>query len=160
MTTDQTPVAPVLQHAVDCRIATSPNDLRAHWRVRHHVFVTEQLVFEGTDQDAWDAAECTVHCVGVVEDRVVGAVRLYPLDPGGGRWQGDRLAVLPEFRSAGLGGPLVKLAVNIAKDRGGECMLAHIQLGNVRFFEHLGWRQNGPVETYVGIPHRPMIISW
>ena len=156
----QRPVAPPLPHAVDCRIATSANDLRAHWQVRHDVFVSEQLVFGGTDQDAWDTDDRTVHCIGVVRGRVVGAVRLYPLDPRGCRWQGDRLAVLPGFRSAGVGGPLVKLAVSIAKARGGQSMVAHVQLENVRFFEYLGWRQDGPVEIYVGIPHQPMIIIW
>jgi putative N-acetyltransferase (TIGR04045 family) len=156
----QLPVAPPLRHAVDCRVATSANDLRAHWQVRHDVFVSEQRVFGGTDQDAWDTDDRTVHCIGVVRGRVVGAVRLYPVDPRGHRWQGDRLAVLPRFRSAGLGGPLVQLAVSIAKARGAQCMVAHVQLETVRFFEDLGWRQHGPVEIYVGIPHQPMIISW
>ena len=65
MTGIQLPVVPPVRHAVDCRIATSANDLCAHWRVRHEVFVSEQLVFEGTDQDAWDTDDRSVHCVGV-----------------------------------------------------------------------------------------------
>jgi putative N-acetyltransferase (TIGR04045 family) len=156
----QRPDAPPLRHAVDCRVATSADDLRAHWQVRHDVFVSEQRVFGATDQDASDTDDRTVHCIGVVRGRIVGAVRLYPLDSRGCRWQGDRLAVLPGFRSAGIGAPLVRLAVSIAKARGGQHMVAHVQLENVRFFEHLGWRKDGPVETYVGIPHQPMIISW
>jgi predicted N-acetyltransferase YhbS len=96
----------------------------------------------------------------VVGARIVGAVRLYPIDRHGHRWQGDRLAVLPEFRSAGVGGPLVNLAVRVAREHGGTSMQAHIQLGNVRFFEHLGWCRDGAVETYVGLPHQPMTISW
>jgi putative N-acetyltransferase (TIGR04045 family) len=160
MTGIQLPVVPPLRYAVHCRIASSADDLGAHWRVRHHVFVCEQLVFEGTDRDAWDTDDRTVHCVGVVHGRVVGAVRLYPVDTRGRRWQGDRLAVLPGFRSAGLGGPLVRLAVSIAKARGGQCMVAHVQLDRVRFFEYLGWHQDGPVEIHVGIPHQPMSISW
>jgi putative N-acetyltransferase (TIGR04045 family) len=156
----QLPAVPPVRHAVDCRIASSADDLRAHWRVRHDVFVSEQFVFEDTDRDAWDTDDRTVHCVGVVHGRVVGAVRLYPVDPRGRRWQGDRLAVLPGFRSAGLGGPLVRLAVSIAKARGGQCMVSHVQTDRVRFFEYLGWQQDGPVDIYVGIPHQPMIISW
>jgi putative N-acetyltransferase (TIGR04045 family) len=160
MTGIQLPVVPPVRHAVDCRIASSADDLRAHWRVRHHVFVCEQLVFEGTDRDVWDTDDRTVHCVGVVHGRVVGAVRLYPVDLRARRWQGDRLAVLPGFRSAGLGAPLVQLAVSIAQAHGGQCMVAHVQLDRVRFFEYLGWQQDGPVEIYVGTRHQPMIISW
>jgi putative N-acetyltransferase (TIGR04045 family) len=160
MTGIQLPVVSPVRHAVDCRIVGSADDLRAHWQVRHQVFVSEQFVFEGTDQDSWDTDDRTVHCVAVVHGRVVAAVRLYPVDPRGHRWQGDRLAVLPEFRSAGLGAPLVELAVSIARARGGRCMVAHVQLDRVRFFEYLGWRQDGPDEIYVGIPHQPMIISW
>jgi hypothetical protein len=38
-------------------------------------------------------------------------------------------------------------------------MVAHIQLPNVRFFESLGWRRDGDVETYAGLPHQPMAID-
>jgi putative N-acetyltransferase (TIGR04045 family) len=145
---------------VDCRVVASADELDEHWRVRHAVFVTEQHIFFDDDRDRWDRDGRTVHCVGVVGTRIVGAVRLYPMDQRGHRWQGDRLAVLPEFRSAGVGGPLVNLAVQTAKARGGTSMQAHIQLGNVRFFEHLGWRQEGALEMYVGLPHQPMTISW
>ena len=48
----------------------------------------------------------------------------------------------------------------IAWARGAQCMVAHVQLETVRFFEDLGWRTDGPAEIYVGIPHQPMIISW
>ncbi len=143
-----------------CRTADSVDELNAHWSVRHQVFVAEQQVFEGSDRDRWDSDRRTVHCVGLVNDRVVGAVRLYPVDRAGIRWQGDRLAVLPQWRSAGLGGPLVRLAVRLAGAHGGRSMQAHIQVGNVRFFEHLGWNTDGPTEVYLGIPHQPMEICW
>ncbi|OLT21604.1 hypothetical protein BJF78_08355 [Pseudonocardia sp. CNS-139] len=71
----------------------------------------------------------------------------------------DRLAVLPEFRTAGLGGPLVRFAVATAGVRGGRLMRAHVQVANERFFHRLGWRTDGPVETYVGHPHVPMSIA-
>jgi putative N-acetyltransferase (TIGR04045 family) len=136
--------------------------LRTHWDIRHQVFVVEQAVFVGTDEDAYDADSRTVHVVGYVGDRAAGAVRLYPLDTaeGPGRWQGDRLAVLADDRAAGLGAPLVRHAVATATALGGTHMVAHIQLPNVRFFEHLGWSRDGDTEIYVGIEHQPMIIRW
>jgi putative N-acetyltransferase (TIGR04045 family) len=90
---------------------------------------------------------------------VVGAVRLYPLDPQGIIWQGDRLAVTPEFRVYQLGSDLVRLAVSTAAGHGGHVMKAHIQVPNVRFFQRLGWTIDGPEETYHGRPHQPMAID-
>ena len=88
-----------------------------------------------------------------------GTVRLYPLDPAKATWQGDRLAVLPEFRTAGLGAPLVRFAVSTAGQRGGVSMLAHVQVANERFFTRLGWARQGDVELYVGRPHLLMTIA-
>ncbi len=145
--------------ALSCRNATTAEELRTHWDIRHQVFVVEQTVFVDTDEDAYDADSRTVHVVGYVGDRAAGAVRLYPLAQGT-RWQGDRLAVLADDRAAGLGGPLVRHAVATAAALGGTHMVAHIQLPNVRFFEHLGWSRDGEIEMYVGIEHQPMIIRW
>ena len=38
-------------------------------------------------------------------------------------------------------------------------MVARIQLPNVRFFEHLGWRRVGAPVDYVGHPHQQMLID-
>jgi hypothetical protein len=37
-------------------------------------------------------------------------------------------------------------------------MVAQIQLPNVAFFEHLGWRADGPAGEYHGVMHQPMAI--
>jgi predicted GNAT family N-acyltransferase len=88
---------------------------------------------------------------------VAGAVRLYPL--GGGDWKGDRLAVLPEARHGELGARLVRFAVATAGARGGQRMVAMIQLPNVAFFEALGWRRDGATVAFHGRPHQPMAIA-
>ena len=87
---------------VDVRVARSEEDVAAHHRVRRAVFVEEQGIFEEHDEDEWDAA--AVKVVASVGGRVLGAVRLYPLDEAG-LWKGDRLAVLPEGRRMRLGAP-------------------------------------------------------
>jgi putative N-acetyltransferase (TIGR04045 family) len=145
--------------ALECRAAGSAEELAAHHSIRHRVFVEEQAIFAGTDRDARDDESATVHVLGLVGGVVGGAVRLYPLDGAGERWQGDRLAVLPEHRVHGLGAPLVRFAVLTAGARGGRVMVAHIQLPNVVFFRRLGWRRDGDVETYAGRPHQPMAID-
>jgi putative N-acetyltransferase (TIGR04045 family) len=142
-----------------CRLATAPEELAAHFELRRQVFVAEQGIFELDDRDEHDDAEDTLHVLGVVDGAVGGAVRLYPLDASGELWKGDRLAVLPEHRACRLGARLVRFAVATAGERGGRRMIAHIQLPNVRFFEHLGWRRRGRPEFFHGIEHQLMDIG-
>jgi putative N-acetyltransferase (TIGR04045 family) len=144
---------------IRCRAAVTADELAAHHAVRHRVFVEEQQIFDGSDRDASDASPDTIHVVGDIGSTIGGAVRLFPLDAMGQRWQGDRLAVLPDFRAYGLGAPLVRYAVRAAGERGGLVMVAHIQIPNVVFFRRLGWHLDGEAETYAGLPHQPMVID-
>ncbi len=144
---------------IGCRAAVTAAELAAHHVVRHRVFVEEQRVFDGSDRDANDASPDTIHVVGDIDGTIGAAVRVFPLDGPGRRWQGDRLAVLPEFRAYGLGAPLVRYATRTAGERGGLIMVAHIQIPNVVFFRRLGWHLDGEVETYAGLPHQPMAID-
>jgi putative N-acetyltransferase (TIGR04045 family) len=138
------------------RPACRPDTLAAHHAIRRAVFVDEQGLFDGADTDAHDARDDVVHVLATHLGRPAGTVRLYPL--GGGEWLGDRLAVLPEFRAAAIGGPLVRFAVATAGARDGTRMHAHVQVANERFFHRLGWTTAGTQETYVGTPHIPMTI--
>jgi putative N-acetyltransferase (TIGR04045 family) len=142
---------------VICLPAADGAEVVLHHRIRHEVFVVEQGVFAGSDLDAHDAAPDTIKVLAWAEGVPAGAVRLYPLEDG--LWQGDRLAVLPPYRARALGRPLVRFAVASATRLGGREMLAHVQLANVRFFEHLGWECRGGVEDYVGLAHQPMAIA-
>ena len=141
-----------------CQVAGSEEELALHWRIRHEVFVVEQGLFADSDHDVHDEHADTVHVLGLCGAVAAGTVRFYPLaEPG--LWKGDRLAVLPQFRHHGLGGPLVRFAVRTAGHRGGERMIAFIQPQNVPVFEHLGWRRVGLPVDYVGHPHQKMIID-
>jgi putative N-acetyltransferase (TIGR04045 family) len=147
------------RRAVDCLAATTSEQLDRHHRIRHQVFVEEQGLFQPSDLDHHDGAPGVIRVLARCESVPAGTVRLFPLDAAGLLWQGDRLAVLPEFRAVGVGKPLVRFAVATAGALGGGKMVAHIQLANVAFFEQLGWTKGGAVETYVGIPHQPMSIA-
>ena len=141
-----------------CREAHSREERAGHFRVRHEVFVLEQAVFVGSDRDGHDEDGSAIHLVGYCDGIVAGSVRVFELDGTRGLWQGDRLAVLPPFRVAGLGAPLVHCAVAIAGAHGGRNMVAHVQLANVTFFTRLGWSSVGEPEIYVGLPHQQMRI--
>lgn len=145
---------------VSCRLAADAAALAEHHRIRFEVFVREQGIFSESDVDAHDARPDVLHVLGCHHGVPAGAVRLYPLDAStSGTWQGDRLAVLPDFRTTGLGAPLVRFAVAAAGARGGRRMIAHVQLANERFFERLGWARQGDIEQYVGRPHVLMEIG-
>ncbi|MDF2977455.1 MAG: hypothetical protein K0S40_2183 [Actinomycetospora sp.] len=145
----------------DCRVVADAAEAAEHHRIRHAVFVDEQAVFAASDLDAHDARPDVLHVVAWVDGRAAGVVRLFPLAAaadGPGDWQGDRLAVLPGFRTARVGAPLVRFAVATAAARGGTRMVAHVQQDNRRFFEHLGWTARAS-EIYVGRPHVVMDIA-
>jgi putative N-acetyltransferase (TIGR04045 family) len=146
------------QHDVSCVPATSPDELAIHHEIRRRVFVEEQEFFRGTDRDDHDEDPATIRVLGLYGPVAGGAVRLYPLEEHR-EWKGDRLAVLPEFRKHGLGGPLVRFAVGTAARRGGRRMIAYIQPPNVRFFERLGWERVGEAMEYVGHLHQQMAID-
>jgi putative N-acetyltransferase (TIGR04045 family) len=141
-----------------CLEARTPEEVAIHLAIREAVFVGEQGFFESTDRDAHDESPSTIHVLGLSGRVAGGAVRLYELEEPG-VWKGDRLAVLPPFRRRGLGGPLVRFAVAAAGARGGRLMIAHVQLPNVVFFEHLGWRPEGEPVEYVGRMHQLMAID-
>jgi putative N-acetyltransferase (TIGR04045 family) len=142
-----------------CRRTGSAAELALYRSVRHQVFVREQGIFVGSDLDEHDLPEAAICLLGFCGGVGAGGVRLYELDRTAGLWQGDRLAVLPRFRTVGLGGPLVRCAVATAGSLGGRQMVAHIQLPNVDFFTRLGWSPAGGTETYAGRPHQQMHIS-
>lgn len=141
--------------------AVGAGDLAAHHAIRHAVFVREQGIFAESDRDDRDTHAATRHILGYVGGVPAGSVRIFPLDHGdpSGDWQGDRLAVLPEYRSSHLGAPLVRFAVATAGALGGRRMIAHVQPANLAFFLRLGWTQRGAPEIYVGRPHLLMEIA-
>ena len=144
---------------LECRPAGSTQEVAEHRAIRHQIFVDEQAVFAGSDWDLHDEQDAAIALLAFCDGRVAGTVRLFPLDPSGRVWQGDRLAVLRAYRIRGVGAPLVRCAVATAGARGGRSMVAHIQPANVTFFERLGWARSGPTEIYAGLPHQPMGIE-
>jgi len=154
-----------------CDAVATEAERCAHFRIRHQVFVIEQGLFGGgvgrvggDDTDGHDDDPAAIHVIGRADETLCGTVRLYPLGPGaradaGGRWKGDRLAVLAGYRHLGLGAPLVRFAVSAAARLGGREMEAFIQPANVAFFRWLGWERTGDLVEYAGLPHQRMVID-
>ena len=152
-------VAPSVGTDVVCVEARTARQHTMHHRIRHAVFVEEQGIFPECDVDEHDARDDVVRVLALRGAEPVGAVRLYPLDPATGLWKGDRLAVLADYRTCGVGAPLVRFAVAHARAQGGRRMIAHIQTANVPFFQRLGWSAYRDAEDYLGLTHQPMDIA-
>ena len=144
--------------AIECRVACTDDELEAHFELRRCVFVSEQALFADDDHDERDDRDTTLHALGLIDGEPCGAVRLYPLERSWRQWKGDRLAVLPGLRTHHLGAELVRFAVATAGQLGGAGMIAHVQLPNVRFFEHLGWTPEGSPAPFHGVDHQLMSI--
>lgn len=146
-----------LADALLCRPVEGAQELAQHLRIRRAVFVGEQGLFDRDDRDDRDDDPATVHVLGLVDGLAAGTVRLYPL--AGAVWKGDRLAVLHAQRQAGLGGPLVRRAVELATARGGARMDATVQAVHTDFFLALGWTRVGAPAAHLGVPHQAMTIA-
>jgi putative N-acetyltransferase (TIGR04045 family) len=143
---------------ISCALARPGEELEAHFALRRQVFVVEQGLFFEDDRDERDLEGSTLHAIGFVDAAPRGAVRLYPLTAPG-LWKGDRLAVAHGHRSYRLGASLVEFAVATAGALSGERMIAHVQLPNVSFFEHLGWTPDGAPGEFHGVLHQLMSIG-
>ena len=125
-----------LSPEIEVRIATEPDEVEAHFELRHQVFVREQGIFPETDRDEHD--ENGILLIACRRGRIVGAVRCYPVTMN--VWYGGRLAVHPDYRKYDIGVRLVRKAVEtVMNDPGVKHFLATVQIQNVRFFKRLGW---------------------
>jgi putative N-acetyltransferase (TIGR04045 family) len=136
-----------------CRIARTPAERDAYFRLRREIFCEEQQLFAGDDRDAVDEAAHPIVCV-TDHGRVVGVVRLWEEAPG--HWWGGRLGVHADFRAVGaIGRWLVEAAVGTAVAWGARRFSATVQRANVTFFRRLRWATIAELELH-GRPHHLM----
>lgn len=139
------------------KLASEPWEIARYWQVRQSVFCDEQGLFNDSDADEHDAHAHPIVAVSynaVMDDDVVGTVRIYEQSPG--VWWGSRLAVEPEWRGVrSLAAGLIRCAVTTAHARGCHTFLATVQRQNVPLFRRLHWSTLSEVEV-CGKPHHLM----
>ncbi|MDR2056378.1 MAG: GNAT family N-acetyltransferase [Desulfovibrio sp.] len=152
--TADTTDAKLYERDVVLSVASLPEDLAEYFRVRAEVFVEEQGLFTGSDEDEHDAGG--VHIIAKAHGCVVGVVRCYRHK--GNVWYGGRLAVRKEYRTGvNIGAMLVRKAVEVMIARGNvRRFLAAVQLQNVRFFQRIGWARLGRPFMMRGRKHQIM----
>ena len=137
--------------AIRCRRGEAPAEAR---EIRRRVFVEEQRVAPEEEWDSHDEAGApTLHFVAHDGERALGCARLRAVDDAA---KIERVAVLRESRTHGLGRALMEAAETAAWRRGERRLVIHAQVAVIPFYERLGWRALGPEFDEAGIAHRKM----
>jgi predicted GNAT family N-acyltransferase len=114
--------------------------------IRLLVFVNEQKVPEELELDENDAA-CVHALARDAQGRAVGTARLLPDGHIG------RMAVLPAWRGAGLGGRMLEMLVAKGWEQGHRELALSAQTHARGFYEAHGFVAQGGVYPDAGIPH-------
>lgn len=118
--------------------------------VRREVFIEEQGVPEEMEWDADDAA--SLHFLALdAAGRPIGCARLLPDGHIG------RMAVLPAWRSRGVGQALLDAAIRAARARGDAIVRLSSQTQAVGFYVRAGFVAEGDAYEEAGIPHVAML---
>ena len=126
------------------------DDLRA---VREAVFVREQQVPLDLEWDKLDPF--SQHVIARDPNGVaIGTGRLTPERKIG------RMAVLPEWRNAGVGAALLQALLRLAREHGWNDVSLHAQVGALDFYLRHGFIAYGPRFSEAGIEHQAMRRSF
>lgn len=119
--------------------------------IREKVFMDEQQVPEELELDGLD--DGSVHLLASdMKGRPIGTARLLP------DGQIGRMAVLPEWRSHGIGSVLLERLIDIAREHGLKQVKLDAQDQAIGFYEQHGFSIEGEEFLDAGIPHRRMTM--
>lgn len=138
---------------VKCHPVTTQEDMDACFGIRQKVFVEEQDVPVNLEMDGQDTA--ARHFAVRADDRIIATCRVRLL---GSAAKVERMAVLKEFRSRGIGMVLMKYILQ-ELTRAGDIQLFKLssQAHAVPFYEKLGFKKRGNEYMDAGIPHYDMV---
>lgn len=134
-----------------CVEVVGPDRLPTCHDIRRIVFVQGQNVPEALEIDGLDG-EC-VHFLASCRGRPVGSARLRNAE---GLAKAERVAVLSEYRDAGIGRALMHALEAHAQADGFSEVLLHAQQEVISFYQRLGYRGEGDLFEEAGITHRVM----
>ena len=131
---------------INVKIITPENDLKIAFAIRKKVFVEEQKVPKDIE---WDEFEYIAnHVLAYIQDKPVGTARWRQTQKG---MKLERFAVLPEFRSCGVGKNLVYFILKELINS--ETIYLHAQEHVVKFYEYFGFVKKESKFFEANIPH-------
>ncbi|WP_146553118.1 GNAT family N-acetyltransferase [Rummeliibacillus sp. SL167] len=138
---------------------TTQEDLQREFDIRIRVFVEEQKVPKEEEIDSYDhlGGECYHFLVTTDEDQAIGTGRVRLVD-GIGKLQ--RVAVLEEYRSHGIGRIIIQALEDKAKELGASKVKLDGQIQAQGFYEKLGYEVKSGVFLDAGIEHVLMVKSF
>jgi predicted GNAT family N-acyltransferase len=122
--------------------------MREAYALRREVFVVEQGVPQELEVD--DDDPIAAHLVALHEGRVVGTLRMVRH---GRTAKIGRMAVSASWRRKGIGGALMRFAALTAGHDGVEEIILAAQLAARRFYQRLGYAEEGDVFYDANLPH-------
>ena len=131
------------------------DDISPAFEVRQRVFQQEQGISAEADFDGLDhQAE---QFVAYEDDLAVGTGRYRIVEDKVGKV--ERVAVLGEYRGRKVGGAIMEIIAETAKEQGLGKLVLDAQLSASKFYENLGYKTDGEVFEEVGIPHVVMSLD-
>jgi predicted GNAT family N-acyltransferase len=119
--------------------------------VRDAVFVQEQKVPGELEHDGKDA-EC-LHVLALLQNgRPIGTGRLLADGHIG------RMAVLPDWRGQGVGGAMLALLIEEARERGHVTVALNAQVSALGFYQGFGFEAVGDRFIEAGLSHQAMAL--
>lgn len=131
---------------------SEPAALQRAFDIRVKVFVDEQ----GVNKDLeYEHEEESTHFIAMVDGKEAGTARWRKTENG---IKLERFAVLPDFRSAGVGRELVKAVLNDIDTKAQKIYL-HAQSQVVDFYKKQGFEPEGEEFEEAGIKHFKMVLK-
>ncbi len=137
---------------MDIKIVTNEEELQQAYQVRKIVFVDEQKVTVEEEIDHLEE-ESTHFLVMNEHDEPIGAGRFRIVDNYG---KVERICVLPQARSTGVGRSLMEAIEQHALSQGLEITKLNAQVQAIPFYKSLGYGIISEEFLDAGIPHRTM----
>ena len=119
--------------------------------IRFNVFVKEQGVDPSLEIDGQDP-DC-LHAIAYIDGKAVGTGRLLPDGHIG------RMAVLPDYRSRGIGSAVLRNLIKAAGDRGDRQVILASQVHAAPFYKRIGFQTQGDPYMEAGIEHIHMQLQ-
>ena len=138
-----------------CRPVATAQEMTSCRDIRRTVFVGEQGVPESREQDGMD--EASRHFAAFLEDKMVATCRVRFI---GSTAKIERVAVLKDFRSKGIGRILMKYILQELSPAGNiQLFKLSSQADAVPFYEKFGFKKRGNEYIDAGLPHYDMVLE-